>query len=116
MDNTLIMSSYCNYNFNNVGVMDNIFSENTYIVAERESMPFTFHYVRQLSDEINDSVLKINIWHNGTLNEYFVNNLVSKVDVTGIEIIDQATEKMTRFVLGGDATSLYINDRFAIIE
>jgi hypothetical protein len=93
------------------------FSENQYIVADNEALDFNFHYVRQQSELINDSVIKINVLHQGILKELYVNNIQIRTNITGLRIFDKEQDnKLIRFVLGGKCTSIHIYDNFAIIE
>ena len=96
---------------------DTIVSNNIHLVASDKTMPFNFHYVRAESDRLNDSVIKINILVNDVLNEFIVNNIQIKTTITGVRIFDtDNNNKLIRFVLSGEAVSLYIYDTFAIIE
>jgi len=96
-------------------VYDNVYSENTYLVANSEAMVFTFHFVRELSKEKNDSVIKINIWKGTVLQEFFVNNISLKVPVNGSRFFDN-DNNFLRFVLTGECSTLYIHNGYAIIE
>lgn len=112
----------CNYNYNNISLNNYMsdefsFSENQYLIAGSEALDFNFHYVRQQSDLINDSVIKINVMYQGALKELYVNNIQIRTTITGLRIFDQEqNNKLIRFVLGGKCTSIYIYDNFAIIE
>ena len=113
------MDNNCNnYNYNNHNDMtDTIFSNNIHLVASNKTMPFNFHYIRAESERLNDSVIKINIWDNDTLKEFIVNNIQIKTTITGVRIFDSDdNNKLIRFVLSGEAVSLYIYDTFAIME
>jgi hypothetical protein len=106
----------CAYNFDGMEV-NSLFSENQTLVADYEAMEFNFHYVRKYSDEINDSVIKINLLKNGIHSEYLVNNIQLNVTITGLRIFDSDNNnKLIRFVLAGKCSSLYIYNGFAIID
>lgn len=94
-----------------------LFSENQTLVADNTAMEFNFHYVRKYSDEINDSVIKINVLRSGTHIELLVNNIQINTTITGLRIFDSDNDnKLIRFVLAGQCSSIYIYNGFAIID
>lgn len=106
----------CLYDFDRVDV-NPLFSENQTIVADTSAMEFNFHYVRKYSDELNDSVIKINLIKNGISSEYLVNNIQINTTLTGLRVFDRDNNnKLIRFLLAGQCTSLYIFNGFAIID
>lgn len=105
----------CDYIYDG-GDVNPLFSENETIYADNTAMDFNFHYVRKYSDEINDSVIKINLIKNGIHSEYLVNNIQINTTLTGLRIFDNDTKKLIRFVLAGKCSSLYIYNGFAIID
>jgi hypothetical protein len=93
---------------------DDIYSDNIFIVADREFMIFNFHFVRDLSAQKNDSVIKISLWKDSQQMEFFVNNLEVRTKIVGSRLFNE--NNFFRFVLTGECSSLYIQSGFAIIE